>query len=156
MKISRLLNKKYFLIIFYFFIGLTINAEEQPVDIWNIDKKKIEKDASSENITNDINASEKINTNIFNIMQYDAALTLLVFGIFLAVIRLSLKTISYGIGLHAGFVFVIKTTKQVSNVDLNSEHKYLVSNHDQFLGSASTIWITTLLIIYLFYKFKAR
>ena len=69
MKISRLLNKKYFLIIFYFFIGLTINAEEQPVDIWNIDKKKIEKDASSENITNDINASEKINTNIFNIMQ---------------------------------------------------------------------------------------
>ena len=69
MKISRLLNKKYFLIIFYFFIGLTINAEEQPVDIWNIDKKKIEKDASPENITNDINASEKINSNIFNIMQ---------------------------------------------------------------------------------------
>ena len=94
--------------------------------------------------------------NIFNIMQYDAALTLLVFGIFLAVIRLSLKTISYGIGLHAGFIFIIKTTKQVSNVDLNSEHKYLVSNHDQFLGSASTIWITTLLIIYLFYKFKTR
>ena len=94
--------------------------------------------------------------NIFNIIHFDAALTLLVFGIFLAVIRLNLKTISYGIGLHAGFVFLIKTTKKFSDVDLYSKHNYLVSDHDQFLGSAATIWITTLLIIYLFYKCKAR
>ena len=69
MKISRLLNKRYFLIIFYFFIGLTSNAEEQPVDIWNIDKQKIEQESSSENIINDINKSEKISTDIYNMQS---------------------------------------------------------------------------------------
>ena len=42
MKISKLLNKKYFSIIF-FIIGLSIHAEEQPADIWNIEKKKLKK-----------------------------------------------------------------------------------------------------------------
>ena len=39
MKILRLLNKVYFSIIFISFLGLNLFAEEQPVDIWNIEKK---------------------------------------------------------------------------------------------------------------------
>ena len=38
MKISRLLSKKFFLLTFFLLLSLHINAEEQPVDIWNIDK----------------------------------------------------------------------------------------------------------------------
>jgi hypothetical protein len=43
MKILKLLNKKYFSIIFIsIFLALSSQAEEQPVDIWNLDKKKID------------------------------------------------------------------------------------------------------------------
>ena len=40
MKISKLSNKKYFLIIISLLIGLNSFADEKPVDIWNIEKKK--------------------------------------------------------------------------------------------------------------------
>ena len=44
MKILKLLNKKYLSIIFIIFIySLNINAEDKPIDIWNIEKKDIEK-----------------------------------------------------------------------------------------------------------------
>ena len=41
MKILKLLNKKYFSILLIVLIGFTSYAEEQPVDIWNIENKKI-------------------------------------------------------------------------------------------------------------------
>ena len=40
MKILRLLNKKNLSIIFFFFLSCITNAEDQPVDIWNIDENK--------------------------------------------------------------------------------------------------------------------
>ncbi len=43
MKISKLLNKKYFSIIVILIFGLSGYAEEQPTDIWNIEEKEIEK-----------------------------------------------------------------------------------------------------------------
>ena len=46
MKILRLLNKFFFLIILIPFCILELFAEEAPVDIWNIDKKKVENNAS--------------------------------------------------------------------------------------------------------------
>ncbi len=45
MKISKLLNKKYFLIVISLLIGVNSFADEKPVDIWNIEKKKIEDDS---------------------------------------------------------------------------------------------------------------
>ncbi len=42
MKILRLLNKNFYFILLYLFFGLYSSAEEQPADIWNVDKKKIE------------------------------------------------------------------------------------------------------------------
>jgi len=59
MKILRLLNKNYLSIITILIISISsLYAEEQPVDIWNIDKKE-----SKENVENEtlINKSEKIN-----------------------------------------------------------------------------------------------
>ena len=66
MKTLRLLNKKYFLIIFYFFFGLASNAEEKPVDIWNIDKQEVKKETNLENISIISNDSQNISTDIFN------------------------------------------------------------------------------------------
>ena len=49
MKILRSLNKKSSFFIFFLFIGLTCNAEDQPVDIWNIEEQKLKKKPSLEN-----------------------------------------------------------------------------------------------------------
>ena len=59
MKISKLLNKKYFLIIISLLIGLNSFADEKPVDIWNIEKKKVE----DENINSISSESERIIKN---------------------------------------------------------------------------------------------
>jgi len=42
MKISKLLNKKYFSIILILLFGMSASAEDKPVDIWNLDKKEFE------------------------------------------------------------------------------------------------------------------
>ena len=41
MKSSKLLNKGFLLtLLFYLFFGLTVQSEEEPIDIWKIDQKK--------------------------------------------------------------------------------------------------------------------
>ena len=59
MKILRLLNKNYLSIITILMILISsLYAEEQPVDIWNIDKKESKENMENESL---INKSEKIN-----------------------------------------------------------------------------------------------
>ena len=51
MKTLKLLNRKYLLIIFiYFFLCVDINSEEQPIDIWNVDKEEIEQESLNDSI----------------------------------------------------------------------------------------------------------
>ena len=69
MKTLKLLNKKYFLIIFLnFFLCINVNSETQPIDIWNVDKKEVEQESVNDPlITNDeIQVSE---TNIYNLQS---------------------------------------------------------------------------------------
>ena len=47
MKILKLLNRKYFLILLILLLGFSSNAEETPVDIWNIDKKNLEENSEN-------------------------------------------------------------------------------------------------------------
>ena len=58
MKISKLLNKKNFLLIFLIFLNLKVFAEDNPVDIWNIE----EKDEKKQNQSNDFN-TQKVDDN---------------------------------------------------------------------------------------------
>ena len=66
MKILRLLNKKFFNHTNFIF-GLIASAEEQPVDIWNVDKAKIENNTSNLNNTN--NNSEKKSSGVTDIYK---------------------------------------------------------------------------------------
>ena len=65
MKILKLLNSSYFSILLIFFLlCLNSKAEDKPIDIWNIDKNKIE-ESKSNNIEN--NDDEQItNSDIYN------------------------------------------------------------------------------------------
>ena len=61
MRILKLLNKKYLAIIFVFsLLGFYANGEEQPIDIWNIDKKKIEEKSTNNISISDENKNEQI------------------------------------------------------------------------------------------------
>ena len=70
MKISKLLNKKYFSIILILLFGLSSYAEENPVDIWNIEEKQIEEESLEKNLEtkkNEIQINENEESNIYNI-----------------------------------------------------------------------------------------
>ncbi len=50
MKILKSLNRKYsFILLFVFFFGSILNAEDQPIDIWSIDKNNEEQESSNDN-----------------------------------------------------------------------------------------------------------
>ena len=72
MKILKLLNKKNFLILFFLFFTPISNAEEKPVDIWNIDKKEIEEKNTTNNseISNGENIlQESIEPSVFGMQN---------------------------------------------------------------------------------------
>jgi len=92
--------------------------------------------------------------NFHNIVSLDAAITLFVFGVLLGIIRNNYKTISYCIGIHAGFIFIIKIFRQNSSVNFDSYYNYLISGYDHFTGYLSAIWITIILLIYIIYLCK--
>jgi hypothetical protein len=69
MRILKLLNKKYFSIIIIFLLSsVNVIAEDQPIDIWNIDKKAIE--TTSEAISSNQITGVTAESNIYN-MQAD-------------------------------------------------------------------------------------
>ena len=71
MKILKLLNRKYLsIIIAILLIASSLNSEEQPVDIWNIDKEKIENSTSKEapNLSND-NDNQLTESDIYNMQN---------------------------------------------------------------------------------------
>ena len=72
MKILKLLNKKNFLILFFLFFTSIVNAEEKPIDIWNIDKKEIEENKTTNNseISNGENIlQESIEPSVFGMQN---------------------------------------------------------------------------------------
>ena len=101
---------------------------------------------------------EMLNTfiNFFKTIALDSAMTLFVLGILLGIIRVRYQSISYCIGIHAGFIFLIKTFKQNSSVNYNSAYNSFLSSHDQFTGSFATLWIILILIVYLIYISRGK
>ena len=69
MKTLKLLNKKFFLLILIF--GLNSQAEEKPIDIWNIENKEKEKILSNDISNNSIleNTEKTSETSIYNMQS---------------------------------------------------------------------------------------
>ena len=62
MRILKLLNRKYLsIVIVFLFLSLNSVAEDQPIDIWNIDKNKIEIESENISSTEKIEAVEQSN-----------------------------------------------------------------------------------------------
>ncbi len=68
MKILKLLNKIYFVIIIFLFSTIAY-TEEKPVDIWNLDKKKLENNSSQTFNEADSDSSEISETSIYDLQS---------------------------------------------------------------------------------------
>ena len=84
---------------------------------------------------------------------FDSFLALFGLGAFFAVVRERTGNIAYCIGLHAGFVFVIKVVRKFTEVDAGNSFSFLVGNYDGMIGylSAAGMLIHTL-IVYRFWR----
>ncbi len=71
MKILKLLNRKYLsIVIIFLFIGSKCYSEDQPVDIWNIDKKEVEQSSENNTISSENQNDNSINeSDIFNMQS---------------------------------------------------------------------------------------
>jgi len=68
-------------------------------------------------------------------------LTLFTIGVFLAKISLFRKNIAACIGIHAGWICILKATAKTTHCLKDSPYYWLVGNYDNFTGYGSFIWL---------------
>lgn len=85
---------------------------------------------------------------IFQIHNLDALIALLSAGIFLALIREHAKHLGWNIGIHAGWILIIKISHIYTDVNVNSTWINLVSNYDGITGWLAAIWLGILALSY--------
>ena len=71
MKILRLLNKKFLSVLVFSLFSVSVIAEEKPVDIWNIEKEKIDNNSVKDESLKNLNDEDESNseTDIFNMQS---------------------------------------------------------------------------------------
>lgn len=83
-------------------------------------------------------------------LQADSFLALFLAGILLGSVRATVPGgLGYCMGLHAGWVFVIKSAKPLTHVLPNAEWGFLVSPYDRIIGFLSSAWMALLILGFL-------
>jgi uncharacterized protein len=92
-------------------------------------------------------------THLLNPEILSAFFALFAVGVFLGVLRTQVK-VSLGlcIGCHACWVWQIKLSKSLFNINPNSDYLYLVSNYDGVVGPLVTTWLTLAIVGYFMYQ----
>lgn len=80
--------------------------------------------------------------NWLNPAIFSAWLALFVVGVFLATMRTQIpQSLGLCIGCHCGWVWQIKTSKDLCNVNDQSDYLFLVSNYDGVVGPLVAFWL---------------
>jgi membrane protease YdiL (CAAX protease family) len=77
----------------------------------------------------------------------DSFITLVLVGLLLACMRRRTGAIAMGIGLHMGWVWVIKATTAVTRVDTEARASFLVGSFDGYTGWLVAGWAAALLAV---------
>ena len=87
-----------------------------------------------------------------------AFIALFVVGLFLSVLRsCNGQGLGWSIGCHAGWVWQIKLSRDLCNVNLQAEPIYLVNTYyDGVIGPLVAVWLMSVLIVYWFYAAYQR
>ncbi len=92
-------------------------------------------------------------THVFNPQNSPAFFSLLMVGIFLAVLRTEVKeSLGLCMGCHASWVWLIKMNGSVFNTNYGSEYIYLISSYNNVVGPLVTGWLGLAIICYFTYK----
>ena len=75
-------------------------------------------------------------------------LSLLAFGVLLAMARLKSGAIYLCMGLHAGVVAAIKIVNKTTDYVPSNNLSFLVNQHDHLLGYLALIWLIMCILIY--------
>jgi len=94
-------------------------------------------------------------TYMFRWEHLDSFVALFLVGLFLALVRLRTGHIAWSIGLHAGWVMVIKTAHSVSYYDHRTELSWLAGSYDGMIGWLAAGWIGLLCLIPAFWPRRA-
>lgn len=87
--------------------------------------------------------------NWLNPAIVSAFLALFVVGLFLALLRTRVsQSLGLCIGCHAGWVWQIKVSKDLFNVNPQADYLFLVSAYDGVVGPLVTVWLTLSLVVY--------
>ena len=77
----------------------------------------------------------------------DSFVTLLLVGLILGLVRHRTGSIAAGIGLHMGWVWVIKSTTSVTDLDANARWSFLVGSFDGYTGWLVAGWAALMLAV---------
>jgi membrane protease YdiL (CAAX protease family) len=97
-------------------------------------------------------------SNLLNPEIRSAFLALFMVGIFLSLLRTRLNaSLALCIGCHTAWVWQIKMSKSLFDLNDQSDYLYLVSPYDGVIGPLVTVWLMFAVLILIFYgKFKAN
>jgi membrane protease YdiL (CAAX protease family) len=84
---------------------------------------------------------------LFRLENLDSFAALALVGIFLGLVRLRTGHIAWCIGLHAGWVLVIKLTRSYSEVNPGASGAWLVGDYDGMIGWLAAGWIGALALV---------
>ena len=85
-------------------------------------------------------------------LPVDSFLALFLAGILLGVIRAGFpRGLGYCMGLHAGWVLVIKSAKPLVREIPDADWGFLVSSYDRFIGFLSAGWMALLILGFVFF-----
>jgi hypothetical protein len=77
----------------------------------------------------------------------DCLLALFLAGLFLATIRLTVpRSLALCVGIHAGWVVVIKIARRLTDPDPHAAYARLVGPYDQIIGYGAAMWLSVLLL----------
>jgi membrane protease YdiL (CAAX protease family) len=85
--------------------------------------------------------------HLFRWEHLDSFIALFLVGLFLALVRRRSGHIAWSIGLHAGWVLVIKITHSYTYYDEEAEFSYLAGSYDGMIGWLAAAWIGALCLI---------
>ena len=87
--------------------------------------------------------------NLLNPAIFSALIALFVVGVFLGLLRTHQpQNLGLCIGCHCGWVWQIKVSKDLFNVNPQSAYLYLVSDYDGVIGPLISVWLGLALILF--------
>lgn len=78
----------------------------------------------------------------------DSLAALFVAGVLLALVRERTGHIGWCIGLHAGWVWLIQTTRAVTDANPDAGLAFLVGSYDEFIGWLMMAWVSLVTLAY--------